>query len=249
MRHDLTFFELLSLSLSLSGLYSVVERAIDFAAPEWWRTPLNRLTVDYLLFASMIASYSYHENALAHGSCIFLLVLLFHIMHWAYVLRTAPPLYQERFDFLLLCSACLVLPDVMLVRLGVLEFPACGLFYFMGAVPDFMAAMWAIPLLIASVVARRHGRGAGAAAGAAIFIAAEAAIMAVPIWRARRVALLAGGLAVYLPVPLAALAWSTLELEALAQGVSLGEKFALALGNAGLYAAALRLSLLAFARI
>ena len=89
-------------------------------------------------------------------------------------------------------SLLLVLPDwVLAVGLGTIVFPDTGAPY-VGAIPVFMAGMWAVPLAVVVLVGRaaQRARGAaaglaaGTAAGLAVFAASEATLWALPVWEA-----------------------------------------------------------------
>jgi hypothetical protein len=201
----------------------------------------NRMALEWSVCAAAVLLCPQPRPPL--GLSMLLLVLLFLAQHGVYFG------FDNRLRFLMLQSCCLVLPDLMLVRLGKLDFPETGLFYWSlraeveRGVPDFMAGLWMIPLLFNSVIAERHGNIVATLAGCVLFWAAEASTDIWPVWRAQRADMLIGGLARYLLVPLAVLTRSTLEAEALARSQGWLMKVVIALANAGLYALFLRLAL------
>lgn len=103
-----------------------------------------------------------------------------------------------------LLSLWQVLPDVFLVRFGVLRFPDDGLFD-LGPVTAYMAGLWAIPTVVVVAVGlaveERRGRGAGAVAaglvGFLLYLGAEAVAPVVPAWEAEGVTML-GNVALYI---------------------------------------------------
>jgi hypothetical protein len=204
---------------------------------------LNRMALEWIVCASAVLLCPPPRPPL--GLSMLLLVLLFFVQHCVYLG------FDTRLRFLLLQSMCLVVPDLMLVRLERLEFPEAAVFYWSlraeRGVPDFMAGLWMIPLLFNSVIAERHGKFVATVTGCLLFLAAEASTAHWPVWRAQHVDLLVGGLARYLVVPLAVLTRSTLEAEQLARSQSLLLQVVIAVVNAGLYALFLWLALWAAA--
>lgn len=126
----------------------------------------------------------------ALGVRIGLAVALWHVAVVAHVAVRRDTAWQSAYALVAPMSVLLVLPDHFLaVGLGTIVFPDTGA-PFVGAVPVFMAGMWAIPLaavVLAGRAAERRkgalwGIAAGTAVGLAFFLAAEATSGVLPLW-------------------------------------------------------------------
>ncbi len=119
-------------------------------------------------------------------------VVLWHVAVVGVAARRRDPAWRSAYALVAPMSVLLVLPDQFLaVGLRTLVFPDSGV-PMLGAVPVFMAGMWAIPLaavvFVGRAAERRRGPvwgvAAGAALGLAVFAGAEAATGVLPLWRA-----------------------------------------------------------------
>jgi hypothetical protein len=139
--------------------------------------------------------------------------------------RTGDAVLWRMWSRLAPMSVLMVLPDWFLgAVLGSIVFPDTGS-PFIGTMPIFMAGMWTIALLPVCLLARdvedRRGPRAGfltaAAAGLALFTAAEIAAPNIPLWEPVAVTEVAG-VAVYVLLPELALCLATYALLRVAHG-------------------------------
>lgn len=117
-------------------------------------------------------------------------VVLWHVAVVVHVAVRRDAAWRSAYALVAPMSLLLVLPDHFLaVGLGTIRFPDTGA-AFVGAVPVFMAGMWAVPLaavVLAGRAAERRagaawGVAAGTALGLAIFLASEATSGVLPLW-------------------------------------------------------------------
>lgn len=125
----------------------------------------------------------------ALGVRILAAVALWHVAVVAAGVWRRDAAWRSAYALVAPMSVALVLPDHFLaVGLETIVFPDTGA-PFWGAVPVFMAGMWAIPLgavvLVGRAVDRRGGRGALVATlvGLVVFAVAEATAGVLPLWR------------------------------------------------------------------
>ena len=125
----------------------------------------------------------------ALGVRVLAAVALWHVAVVAVGVWRRDAAWRSAYALVAPMSVALVLPDHFLaVGLGTIVFPDTGA-PFWGAIPIFMAGMWAIPLGAVVLVGRAADRGGASGVlvatlvGLAVFAAAEAASGVLPLWR------------------------------------------------------------------
>lgn len=144
--------------------------------------------------------------------------------------------------FLLLVSACQVLPDWVLVDLvGTLRFPDTGGLRVDDSIPLAMAGMWLAPLFVA--LALSGGRpGRAAVLAAAVFAGAEVLAPVLDLWEPVGDTVRVLGVAVYVVPAEAALGWAAATAVAHVRGRSLPVQAGAALAVSTFYLGALVLA-------
>ena len=189
----------------------------------------------------------------ALGVRVLAAVVLWHVAVVAVGLWRRDAAWRSAYALVAPMSVALVLPDHFLaVGLGTIVFPDTGA-PFWGAVPAFMAGMWAIPLgavvLAGRAAERRGGRGVlwATLVGLPVFVAAEAASGVLPLWRPVGVPMW-GPVAAYVLPAEALLCAATLWADRASEGHALQTRVAAGWLVVILYAGALALGWLALGR-
>jgi hypothetical protein len=142
------------------------------------------------------------------GMRVLALVIIYNVAVVVLAKRTGDALLWRMWAVLAPMSVLMLLPDWFLgAVLGTITFPDTGS-PFIGTMPWFMAGMWTIallpPCLLGRSVEDARGPAVGfltaAAAGMAVFIAAEFLAPAIPLWEPVGVTEVAG-VAVYVLLP------------------------------------------------
>lgn len=135
---------------------------------------LMRLLVFNAAFAVVAAAVLYPclgANApppYSSGSAVGGLVLLWNLL---FVATVAKGELYRMWRFSAVVSAFQLVPDMVLVALGTLEFPDDGAPQLLG-VSAYMAGMWTIPFVLILALSSRHGNGGGGAPSAIELICA-----------------------------------------------------------------------------